>query len=171
MYLSIYLSIHPSVHLSIRPSIHIPSTKEPKKRTSHIPDLHESSSQHAALRYFVSRSPRNLFHALARGAGVALLVLRRSEPDERLEEKAEELGVTIFTADIIYHLFDQFTEYMEAIEAKKKAGVANEAVFPCRLKILKEFIICRRNPIILGVEVIDGIVLLGKELVYIYYTA
>ena len=30
-------------------------------------------------------------------------------------EMAESLGVRIFTADIIYHLFDQFTAYLEEV--------------------------------------------------------
>ena len=30
-------------------------------------------------------------------------------------EMAAELGVTIFTADIIYHLFDSFTNYIEKV--------------------------------------------------------
>lgn len=31
---------------------------------------------------------------------------------------SEEFNVKIFTADIIYHLFDQFTEYMKTIKAQ-----------------------------------------------------
>ena len=31
--------------------------------------------------------------------------------DKEVQELADELGVKIFRADIIYHLFDKFTEY------------------------------------------------------------
>ncbi|MED6149181.1 hypothetical protein PIB30_060004, partial [Stylosanthes scabra] len=49
---------------------------------------------------------------------------------------AEELGVKIFIADIIYHLFDQFKAYIDNIKEEKKKESADEAVFPCVLKIL-----------------------------------
>ena len=33
---------------------------------------------------------------------------------------ADELGVRIFSSDIIYHLFDRFTQYREDLKAKKR---------------------------------------------------
>lgn len=54
-------------------------------------------------------------------------------------------------ADIIYHLFDAFTKHnADILEAKRKDAVAN-AVWPCKLKILKTF--CSRDPIIVGCDV------------------
>lgn len=35
-------------------------------------------------------------------------------------ELAEDYGVRIFTADIIYHLFDQFTAYMKEIKSAEQ---------------------------------------------------
>lgn len=35
-------------------------------------------------------------------------------------EVAQDLGVRIFTADIIYHLFDQFKAYMEEVKKAEK---------------------------------------------------
>lgn len=37
-----------------------------------------------------------------------------------VKELAEEYNVKIFTADIIYHLFDQFTAYMKQIRAAEQ---------------------------------------------------
>lgn len=41
----------------------------------------------------------------------------------------------IFTADIIYHLFDQFTAYMKTIKAAEQEAARLEAVFPCTLQV------------------------------------
>ena len=43
---------------------------------------------------------------------------------------AEENEIKIFTAKIIYHLFDDFTEYVETCKRDRKAGQGNRAVFP-----------------------------------------
>ena len=40
------------------------------------------------------------------------------------------MGVKIFTADIIYHLFDQFTAYLEEIKNKKREAMSNLLVYP-----------------------------------------
>ena len=56
-------------------------------------------------------------------------------PDAR--DEAEKLGVRIFTAEIIYHLFDQFTAYMDEIRSARRAAASELAVFPCTLKMLK----------------------------------
>lgn len=73
------------------------------------------------------------------------------------QEYADNVEVQIFTADIIYHLFDQFSRYMERVKEEKQAAAADTAVFPCRLKILDQYIFNQRDPIVVGVEVIDGI--------------
>ena len=77
-------------------------------------------------------------------------------------ETAESLGVEIFRADIIYHLFDQFSQYMENIKEKKKNEARNLAVFPCALKILKCF--NAKNPLVLGVRVTEGTLRVGTPL-------
>ncbi|TDH69205.1 hypothetical protein CCR75_008497 [Bremia lactucae] len=80
-------------------------------------------------------------------------------------ELATELGVRIFTADIIYHLFDQFTAYMDNFRSARREEFAEVAVFPCVLKILPNCIFNKKDPIILGVDVEEGIVKVGTPLV------
>ena len=69
------------------------------------------------------------------------------------EKEAGVLGVTIMTADIIYHLFNQFTEHIDRIKEEKRKATLGQAVFPVRLSILEQYIINKRAPIILGVNV------------------
>eukprot|EP01028_Stygiella_incarcerata_P000377 TRINITY_DN1042_c0_g1_i1.p1 TRINITY_DN1042_c0_g1~~TRINITY_DN1042_c0_g1_i1.p1 ORF type:complete len:1087 (+),score=458.45 TRINITY_DN1042_c0_g1_i1:101-3361(+) len=78
---------------------------------------------------------------------------------------AEECGVRIFTADIIYHLFDMFKKYVEDIEAEKKKEAMQSMVHPCKIKVIPEYIFNRCDPIIVGVEVLDGVLHVGTPLV------
>ena len=76
-------------------------------------------------------------------------------PDAR--ELADETGVRIFVADIIYHLFDQFKAYIDNLKEEKKKESAEEAVFPSVLKIMPNCIFNKKDPIVLGVDVLEGI--------------
>ena len=79
-------------------------------------------------------------------------------------EHAEEVNVRIFTADIIYHLFDQFTRFMEQLQEKRREDAAGIAVFPSIVKILPQHIFNQKDPIIVGVEVVEGILKVGTPL-------
>eukprot|EP01018_Ginkgo_biloba_P018760 Gb_28583 [translate_table: standard] len=79
-------------------------------------------------------------------------------------ELAEETGVRIFMADIIYHLFDQFKAYMETLKEEKKKEAAEEAIFPCVLKIIPQCVFNKKDPIVLGLEILEGIARVGTPL-------
>lgn len=59
--------------------------------------------------------------------------------DVKIERDAQDLadhvGVKIFQADIIYHLFDKFTAYREELKQQKREQYKSIAVFPCKLKV------------------------------------
>lgn len=44
--------------------------------------------------------------------------------EREAREHAQEMGVRIMTADIIYHLFDQFTRFMDDLTAKRREEAA-----------------------------------------------
>ena len=81
------------------------------------------------------------------------------------QELADDNGVRIFTADIIYHLFDQFTAYMDGITQERRATFGNLAVFPVILRILPECIFNKKSPMVLGCDVEEGILKVGTPLV------
>ncbi|KAK5073133.1 eukaryotic translation initiation factor 5B [Lithohypha guttulata] len=74
--------------------------------------------------------------------------------DKEAVAYAEEQGIKIFTADIIYHLFDDFTKHMAQLREQKKEESKLEAVFPCVLNPLQVF--NKKDPIVIGLDVIDG---------------
>ncbi|KAI9804709.1 MAG: hypothetical protein M1826_004856 [Phylliscum demangeonii] len=74
--------------------------------------------------------------------------------DKEAQAYADEVGVTIFTADIIYHLFDAFTKHMSQLAEQKKEDSKLLAVFPCVLNPVAVF--NKKDPIVIGVDVVEG---------------
>eukprot|EP01135_Chromosphaera_perkinsii_P006975 Nk52_evm1s642 gene=Nk52_evmTU1s642 len=94
----------------------------------------------------------------------ALLLAFDVKVTDDAQRMADDAGIKIFTAEIIYHLFDQFTAHMEEIKRANKEKYKDEAQFPCRLKIIPENIFNTRDPIVMGVDVIDGILRVGTKI-------
>ncbi|KAL7557735.1 hypothetical protein ACA910_006212 [Epithemia clementina (nom. ined.)] len=86
------------------------------------------------------------------------------EVSREAREHATEMGVRIMTADIIYHLFDQFTRFMDELNQRRREEAAAVAVFPCIIKILPQHIFNQKDPIIVGIEVVEGILKVGTPL-------
>ncbi|KAK3306627.1 uncharacterized protein B0T15DRAFT_147551 [Chaetomium strumarium] len=74
--------------------------------------------------------------------------------DKEAQQYADEQGIKIFTADIIYHLFDAFTKHINEQNEKKKEESKMLAVFPCVLSPVAVF--NKTSPIVVGVDVIEG---------------
>jgi translation initiation factor 5B len=74
--------------------------------------------------------------------------------DKDAKAYADEIGVKIFEADIIYHLFDKFTAHMKTLEEQRKEDSKMLAVFPCVLRPVAVF--NKKDPIVIGVDVIEG---------------
>ena len=79
-------------------------------------------------------------------------------------DMAESLGIRIFTAEIIYHLFDSFMDYRAKYKKGKQEEFKHVAVFPCKLRVLPQYIFNSRDPIVVGVVVEAGFVTLGTPL-------
>lgn len=88
--------------------------------------------------------------------------------DVRIEREAQELAdslnIKIFHANIIYHLFDMFVKYRSDLKEKNRETYKNAAVFPCKLKILPQFVFNSRDPIVVGVSVEAGVLKEGTPL-------
>ena len=80
------------------------------------------------------------------------------------QEMADSMGVKIFQADIIYHLFDRFMEYQEELKKRKREEFKHLAIFPCKIRMLPNFIFNSRDPIVAGVVIEAGIVRQGTPI-------
>jgi len=74
--------------------------------------------------------------------------------DKEAQSYADDQGIKIFTADIIYHLFDEFTKHMAQLAEQKKEDSKLLAVFPCVLTPVAVF--NKKDPIVIGVDVTEG---------------
>ena len=74
----------------------------------------------------------------------------------------------VFTAEIIYHLFDKFTAYMAEVRKVQQEAAALTAVFPCVCEISSpEHVWCRGgggDPILVGMTVKEGTLRRGTPL-------
>lgn len=102
---------------------------------------------------------------IERGAKKFGVILAFDVPVNReAQELADSLGVRIFTADIIYHLFDQFTAYLKTVREDEQEAARLKAVFPCVLRIMPSCIFNAKDPIVLGVEVAEGVAKVGSPI-------
>lgn len=76
--------------------------------------------------------------------------------EEDATDYAKDNNLKVFTAEIIYHLFDQYKKYHDDLVLERKEMARSEIVFPCVLKILPQCIFNTKNPIVLGVEILEG---------------
>jgi translation initiation factor 5B len=88
----------------------------------------------------------------------------------KIQVDARELSiienVQIFEAEIIYHLFDMFSDYMQKLRDTKKAQAKDVAVFPCEFRILDEnHVFHNGDPFILGCEIQRGTLRLNTPII------
>lgn len=99
---------------------------------------------------------------LERRKELALMLCFDVKVDKDAELYANDNGIKIFTADIIYHLFDDFQKYQkELLEVHRREHV-HDAVFPAVLSIVQ--VINKRNPMIVGVDIVEGSLRVGTPL-------
>ncbi|ODV92787.1 hypothetical protein CANCADRAFT_93335 [Tortispora caseinolytica NRRL Y-17796] len=99
---------------------------------------------------------------LERAPQFAVMLCFDVKVDKEAEAYAREQGVKLFKADIIYHLFDKFKAYQEELLDQKRKENASKLVYPCILKTLQ--IINKRNPMIIGVDLVEGTLRVGTPL-------
>lgn len=80
------------------------------------------------------------------------------------QEYADTHGVKIITAEKIYELKSKYAEYRTICFEDRKKERMKEAVFPCSLRIVPKGVFHKYDPVIVGVDVEEGILKIGTPL-------
>ena len=99
---------------------------------------------------------------LEKAPELAVMLCFDVKVDKEAEQYAEQEGIKVFNADIIYHLFDAFTAYQEKLLEERRKNFLDYAIYPCVLQTLQ--IINKRGPMIIGVDVIEGVLRIGTPI-------
>jgi translation initiation factor 5B len=83
---------------------------------------------------------------------------------EDAELFAKDLGVTIFSNNIIYRLIDEYKEWSYKAKEREIQEKLTEVSRPCEIKVLKGFVFRASNPAIFGVEVRKGLLKPGVRM-------
>ena len=75
---------------------------------------------------------------------------------EEAQRVAVDNAVKIFQDDVIYNLTDTYSEWVEAEKLKEMTRKREELVFPCKFRILPQYIFRKAKPAIVGVEIVLG---------------
>lgn len=81
-------------------------------------------------------------------------------PEAKLH--AQKVGVKILEAEIIYHLCDMYKKWVVDCQQERKNQTRADAVFPCVIKPIAFF--NKKDPIVLGCDVVEGVVKIGTPL-------
>uniref|UniRef100_A0A1B0BIK7 Uncharacterized protein n=1 Tax=Glossina palpalis gambiensis TaxID=67801 RepID=A0A1B0BIK7_9MUSC len=130
-------------------------SKQPTQR----PNVTRNRFQYSSIRIgpVVKRDVMKASTMLEHEPQFATILAFDVKVEREAQEMADSLGVKIFQADIIYHLFDKFMAYREELKLKKREEFRSIAVLPL-------YIFNSRDPIVMGVMVENGIVKVGTPL-------
>lgn len=74
------------------------------------------------------------------------------------EEEVKSSGIPVFRGDIIYHVLEEYSRW---VDAQRAAGVKAEMdllIRPGKMRLMKGFVFRRSDPAIVGVEIVDGVI-------------
>ncbi len=95
--------------------------------------------------------------------GVVISFNTKVLPDA--EEEVKVSGIPVFRGDIIYHVLEEYTRW---VEGQRSAGIKAEMdllIRPGKARLLKGFVFRRSDPAIVGVEILEGVIKAKSPLV------
>jgi len=76
---------------------------------------------------------------------------------EDVKKYADENHIKILNFPVIYHLIEEYEDWVELEKKKIEAKQLESITKPCKIKIMKGYVFRQSNPAICGVEVLNGV--------------
>ncbi|MDD5416867.1 MAG: translation initiation factor IF-2 [Candidatus Aenigmarchaeota archaeon] len=84
--------------------------------------------------------------------------------DSDVEKEAKDRNIKIIRSDIIYKLFDEYDAFLKEGYEKLKQEKLSEITRPAKIKLLRGMVFHATDPVVVGVEVLDGVLRAGAKL-------
>ncbi len=85
-------------------------------------------------------------------------------PEAQAEMESSEAGVKHIGSDIIYHILEEYEEWLAETKRRMEEESREDVVHPGRIIILEDHIFRRSDPAVVGVRVLGGRVKVGQRL-------
>ncbi len=83
---------------------------------------------------------------------------------EEAEEEARRSNIRIFKNNVIYRLIEEYEEWVQKEKEKERRMELQSLIRPGKIRILAGYVFRRSNPVIVGIEVLGGIIRPGYPL-------
>ncbi len=97
----------------------------------------------------------SIVHRKNKYLGVILLFNVKALPDA--EELAVREGIKILSDNVIYRLIESYEKFVDELKTEERRQEIMKTVFPAKFRVLPGYVFRRSDPVIVGVEVIEGI--------------
>ena len=77
---------------------------------------------------------------------------------------SEDCDIKLISKDIIYHILEEFEEWIEEEKIRLEVSSREEIVFPGKILILRDHVFRKKDPAIVGVRVVGGKIQVGQYL-------
>ena len=94
---------------------------------------------------------------------VAVLGFNVSIPKD-VDAYAKENGVKVIITNVIYHLIDEYEQWVKAKKKEIEAKELEKVRKPCKIQILSGYVFRQNNPAVFGVNVLEGDLTVGVGL-------
>ncbi|RLE77513.1 MAG: translation initiation factor IF-2, partial [Thermoprotei archaeon] len=95
---------------------------------------------------------------------LAAIIAFNVKVTEEARELAREYGVPVFEGNIIYRVVEDFAKWYHEMHEREKRQTLEKLILPGAIRILPGYVFRRSNPVIVGVEVLEGRIRRGVPL-------